>query len=311
MKNISVIVPIYNSEKYISRCIDSILNQEYKDFELLLINDGSTDNTINIINSYDDERIKIYSQENKGAGSARNLGLKYATGKYIVFVDSDDIIKSDYLKIMIELIEKNNADIVACLYEKNVENIIENQTKNNEYIEILNNEKAFKYLISLPEKIPMSVVGKIFLKEIIENNLFDENNYYEDIEFATKVFLNSKKVVFLNKKMYICNKRSNSRSSFFENDDRIKACEKSFKIVPKELLNDYITYALFNAISIVNMMILNNIYNCELQNKVKKFVKENIKSVKKSKYGFVKKIQIYIFNYNFSLYKIIYCKLKR
>ena len=311
MKNISVIVPIYNSEKYISRCIDSILNQEYKDFELLLINDGSTDNTNNIINSYNDGRIKIYNQENKGAGSARNLGLKYATGKYIVFVDSDDIIKSDYLKIMIEIIEKNNADIVACLYEKNVENIIENQTKDNEYIEILNNENAFKYLISLPEKIPMSVIGKIFVKEIIDNNLFDENNYYEDIEFATKIFLNSQKVVFLNKKMYIYNQRKNSRSSFFENDDRIKACEKSFKIVQKELLNDYITYALFNAISIVNMMLLNNKYNCELQNKVKEYVKENIKSVKKSKYGFVKKLQIYLFNYNFNLYKIIYCKLKK
>ena len=87
MKKISVIVPIYNSEKYISNCIDSILSQEYKDFELLLINDGSTDNTINIINSYNDGRIKIYNQENKGAGSARNLGLKYATGKYIVFID--------------------------------------------------------------------------------------------------------------------------------------------------------------------------------------------------------------------------------
>lgn len=301
MKNISIIVPIYNSEKYISKCIDSILNQEYKDFELLLINDGSTDNTSNIINSYEDERIKIYNQENKGTGSARNLGLKYATGKYIVFIDSDDSITNDYLKIMLELLEKNEADIVSCVYKQN---------DNTQDYDVLDREKAFKYLISLPEKIPMSVVGKIFKKETIDNIVFDENNNYEDIEFATKSFLNCKKVVFLNKKMYISNKRSDSRSSFFENDDRIIACQKSFEIIPKEILDDYITYSLFNAISIVNMMVLNNRYNYELQEKVKKFIKENIKSVKKSQYNIIKKIQIYLFHYNLNLYKKIYCNIK-
>lgn len=149
MSDVSIIVPVYNSEKYIAKCIESILNQDYKEFELLLINDGSTDSSCNIMNLYDDKRIKIYNQENKGTGSARNLGLKYATGNYIAFVDSDDTIENNYLSIMLELIKKNNADIVSCQYKQN---------KDTEKIEILDKEQAFKYLIALPEKIPMSVI---------------------------------------------------------------------------------------------------------------------------------------------------------
>lgn len=302
MSDVSIIVPIFNGEKYISECIDSILTQEYNDFELLLINDGSTDNTNNIINSYNDNRIKIYNQENKGTGSARNLGLKYATGKNIVFVDSDDKISSNYIKTMVELLEETKADIVSCAYKK---------TKLKEDIVVLDKENAFKYLISLPEKIPMSVIGKVFKKEVINNFLFDENNVFEDIEFATKVFLNSNKVVFLNKILYIYNQRNDSRSRKSINDDRIVACKKSFEVIPKNLFDDYITYSMFNAISIVNMMILNDKYNNELKEKVIKFVKENVKYVRNSSYGVIKKVQIYLFLYNFNLYKKIYFSLKK
>ena len=149
MSEVSIIVPIYNSEKYISACIESILHQTYKDFELLLIDDGSTDNTNNIIKKYKDSRIKIYRQENKGTGAARNLGMKHANGNYLTFVDSDDAIEQRYLEIMLNACKNNNADIVSCVYMKNDK---EPKTK------ILNNTEAFRYLISLPEKIPMSVV---------------------------------------------------------------------------------------------------------------------------------------------------------
>ena len=113
--------------------------------------------------------------------------------------------------------------------------------------------------------------------------------------------------------MYKCSYRKNSRSNFYESDDRIRACYKSLKLITKQydlFLEDYITYTLFNSIDIFNMMILNDNYNIKLLQKVQKIVKKHIKSVKKSQYGLSKKMQIYLFYYNFSLYKVLYKALK-
>jgi len=95
---ISVIVPVYNAERYISRCVDSILKQTYSDWELLLVDDGSKDNSLAILNDYGkkDSRIRTFHQENAGAGAARNVGLENAIGDYIVFIDSDDFVEPDF-----------------------------------------------------------------------------------------------------------------------------------------------------------------------------------------------------------------------
>lgn len=100
MKKISIIVPVYNSEKYLGKCIDSILNQTYKDFELLLFNDGSKDNSLYIMKEYSlkDNRIKVIDQKNMGVAKTRNKGIELATGEYIAFIDNDDTIQEDYLE---------------------------------------------------------------------------------------------------------------------------------------------------------------------------------------------------------------------
>ena len=99
---ISIIVPVYNVEKYLKRCIDSILNQSFTDFELILVDDGSTDNSGEIIDEYaiKDERIKVIHKENGGLSSARNVGIEYSKGNYIAFVDSDDYINKNMYKIL-------------------------------------------------------------------------------------------------------------------------------------------------------------------------------------------------------------------
>ena len=109
---ISIIVPVYNSEKYIDRCLDSILNQTYKDLEIVLVNDGSNDQSLKILENYAlrDTRIKVVNQENKGVAAARNTGLDNATGDYILYVDSDDWIENNMVERMVEL--SANADIV-------------------------------------------------------------------------------------------------------------------------------------------------------------------------------------------------------
>ena len=124
-KDISIIVPIYNAEKYLNKCIDSIINQSKKELEIILINDGSTDNSENIIKKYDDKRIKYFKNKNQGIGKTRNFGIKKATGKYIMFLDSDDYLDKDACKYLFNKIEKENLDIVVCDFYKDIDGKIE------------------------------------------------------------------------------------------------------------------------------------------------------------------------------------------
>ena len=111
---VSVIVPIYNAEMYIDKCIQSIINQTLRDIEIILVDDGSTDRSFEISNKYakKDERIKIIKQKNKGVGAARNYGVSIATGKFITFIDSDDFVEIDMLEILYNAAINNNCDII-------------------------------------------------------------------------------------------------------------------------------------------------------------------------------------------------------
>lgn len=117
-KLISVIVPIYNAEKYISRCLNSLLSQTYKNFEVIAVDDGSTDRTFEILKQYEkkDQRIKVITKYNGGSASARNLALNFIKGDYIAFVDVDDYVSVDFLKILVDIAKKTGADIVECDY---------------------------------------------------------------------------------------------------------------------------------------------------------------------------------------------------
>lgn len=128
---ISVIIPVYNVEKYLEQCLDSVINQNLQDIEIICVDDGSTDNSPSILEKFSskDNRIKIFSKENGGQASARNLGIKKAKGKYIAFVDSDDFIKEDMFVKLYDVAENNNLDIAMCkiaLYDDNTGNIDEN-----------------------------------------------------------------------------------------------------------------------------------------------------------------------------------------
>ena len=116
MKKVSIIVPVYNTGKYIQKCIESLLSQTYKNLEILLINDGSTDNSEQIILSYKDKRIKYTSKENEGIGKTRNLGIDLATGDYLMFIDSDDYIKEDCVEKFVKKCESHKCDIAVSDY---------------------------------------------------------------------------------------------------------------------------------------------------------------------------------------------------
>ena len=155
MIKVSVIMPVYNVGKYLNECIDSVINQTLKDIEIICIDDGSRDNSLNILNSYKekDNRIHIIQQQNQYAGIARNNGLKMATGKYIIFLDSDDWFDRNMLESMYNQAEKDNSDIVICGW-KNFNNLTKNITNEFEIQDDLINISPFS---------PEEIADKLFI----------------------------------------------------------------------------------------------------------------------------------------------------
>ena len=195
MADISIIVPIYNAEKYLNKCIESLINQTKKELEFILINDGSTDNSEEIIKSYKDKRIKYFKNENQGIGKTRNFGIEKATGKYIMFVDSDDYIDKNMAKLVFDKAFSNSLDMVVCDYYKVI---------NNENIE----EKlpSFKptTLKNSPDLlcgINLSPWNKIYKTSLIKDNniKFVENLKYEDAPFVIEALDKANKVGKVNK----------------------------------------------------------------------------------------------------------------
>lgn len=195
---ISVIVPVYNVEKYIVRCIESIINQSYKNLEIILVNDGSTDSSGKICDEYaaDDKRIYVIHKKNGGQSTARNAALDLAKGEYITFVDSDDYINTDFVKIMYETIIRFNADIVQCGYIRGTENTFPD-------IRINDNCKVIDINTALSTSIYDVVVwAKLYKRKVIGTIRFPEGKVHEDEAVYYKFAYNSKKICILENKMY-------------------------------------------------------------------------------------------------------------
>ncbi len=189
MSLVSIIIPVYNREKYIEKTLLSVLKQPNFDYEIIIINDGSTDKSLQICEMYSKQYdcIKIYSQENKGVSAARNLGIKKSSGKYIMFLDSDDYYVDNFFNNQLESELKNDYDLLA--YSSYVSNI-----KRNRYAV----EQRFKdMVISCCQWAPIGHFGScIYLKEmLIKNDIwFDEGvRYNEDLAFKFKAFHCAKK----------------------------------------------------------------------------------------------------------------------
>ncbi|CVK16459.1 Glycosyltransferase involved in cell wall bisynthesis [Apibacter mensalis] len=199
---VSVIVPVYNVEPYLRKCLDSIINQTFKEIEIIIINDGSTDNSQLIIDEYalKYDNIRSVIQSNKGLSEARNTGIKHASGKFLAFVDSDDWIEREMIQEMYHLAIKHSAEIVVCSLQN-----IDNQDK------IL---KKLPELHHLPEKIILSqdfsifgemscfACNKIFKRELFNNISFPKNMHFEDVATIPRLFFKAKTVAKTNKFFY-------------------------------------------------------------------------------------------------------------
>ena len=208
---ISIIVPIYNVEKYLRQCLDSIQDQTYQNFECLLINDGSSDNSADICREYvsKDSRFRYIEKENGGVSSARNLGIEHSKGEYITFIDSDDWVDSDYLEVLYTALIDENADISVSTYKRfhmadncwyvhsfqrgYEKRVFTNQELIDEFIDLDTFDYSYRY-----------VCGKLVRKCLLDKIAFNEmTTLGEDMEFWLKLYLISNKVVFVNRDSYI------------------------------------------------------------------------------------------------------------
>jgi glycosyltransferase involved in cell wall biosynthesis len=211
MDKISVIIPVYNVAPYIRKCLDSVINQTYKNLEIILVNDGSTDKSGSICDEYKatDKRIQVFSKKNGGVSSAKNIGLNNATGKYIGFVDSDDWVEPDMYENMYNAAEKNNVQISVCGYYKN-NNVIKNKTTISQ--DIITTENMLLY--PLKRDYYMGFCGytwnKLFLADVMLK--FDESIHYgEDVLLYSQIVLKGDCIgTFIDKPLYHYRQRNDS-----------------------------------------------------------------------------------------------------
>lgn len=209
---VSVIVPVYNVEKYLEKCLDSLINQTLEDIEIICVNDGSTDNSLAILQEYQtkDNRIKIITQENKGLSGARNTGMRHVTGKYVLFVDSDDWIEIDTLESLFSYSVKFKLDITMYPYKFFHEESLNYEENDSSNLNMFNSSFSncsfgYKDILNFLFKIPHNTWNKFYSKSFLDeiDEEFIEGKNYEDIDFFFKTIFKTDNIgVYKEKPLY-------------------------------------------------------------------------------------------------------------
>lgn len=209
-KLLSIIVAVYNAEDYLNRCVDSILKQDYQNYELILVDDGSTDNSYSICEEYSkkNSRIRVFHKDNEGCFSAWNRGLNEAKGEIIGFVDNDDIIDPKMYSVLIQNMDKYGADISVCGRYRCVDGILEPSSKEN-ITHVYSRDEALYELFAVTKRIRPAVWDKIYKTEIFKELRF-ENTYFEDAALTYLLVSNVNKVVYTEAQLYQYSVHGNS-----------------------------------------------------------------------------------------------------
>ena len=248
---VSIIIPVYNTEKYLRECLDSVLNQTFKDFECICINDCSTDNSRSILEEYakkDDRFIVINLSENKGQGEARNYGLNIAKGKYITFVDSDYWVTSDCLEVLYKAIENYDTDFVSAKFF-----LFDNLTHTTETnyrepkisfsVPLYAKEDKKNVLKNITFMQTSTVCGNIFKKVFLStNNIYFQSIKFEDTLFMWEAIIRADKFIFIKDTIYFYRiNRQNSTMSLFTIEDKINYYLK-LKELSQQKFKDYFLF---------------------------------------------------------------------
>lgn len=245
MPEISVILPVFNSEEFIGKAIESVLAQTFEDFELIIVNDGSTDSSKDIIDSFIDDRIRIISQSNQGPGAARNNALKMAQGSYVMYLDSDDWFCPDALEVAYSEINKYDADFTFFkMINYDGERYYENDWFELKTLQVFEN-KVFNpretpgSIFDLSVGVCQKIYNRFFLERI--DARFPEGIFFEDMPFFYYVFLKAERISIINRHLYVRRKHASSITNVVD--------EKFFDTVPagQELMRIFIENGWYDA----------------------------------------------------------------
>ncbi|QWQ39040.1 glycosyltransferase [Gemella sp. zg-570] len=316
---ISIIVPVYKVEKYLERCVNSILLQTYKNLEIILVDDGSPDDSGKMCEELakTDSRIVVYHKENGGLSDARNFGVEKARGKYIGFVDSDDYIHENMYQHLYETIKTNNIDIAEC----NVTRVYGNKEKphyaGEEFCNILRVDEYIKEYLSM-EKVYGSVWCKLISSDIAKKLKFPVGKYYEDMFYNYDLFKVIDKIAITSKCYYYYYIRENSITTEKYSSKQIDIIE-ILNTINDYILKEYpqfseesfirLTYAYLSTFN--HLIVDNNYKNYPEFIELREYFKNNFsKILKSSKAAKELKISVLILNVNIKLYRYLYKKYK-
>lgn len=240
---ISVIVPVYNVEDYLDRCVESIVNQTYKNLEIILVDDGSTDSSGKKCDAWKakDSRILVIHKENGGQAEARNFGLDLSTGDYIGFVDSDDYIDVSMFYVLINIILDNNCETVECSMMRFSNQEDECFIKGTNQVVVFNHEEAIEDFV-LERHLQCTVPNMLVKSNIAKNIKFDVGKINEDILWPYRVYVRSDKVIYIDSTLYFYYQRHDStmNSTYSEKRfDGLDALETRAELIKEEYPNLY------------------------------------------------------------------------
>lgn len=318
---ISVILPIYNAESYLNRCLDNLINQTYTNLEIICVDDGSTDNSLKLLKEYQDKdnRIKVIHQNNAGPGITRNIGLSVATGDYISFIDADDYSDKEMFNLMLQKQIDYDADICCCnvawVYKDKQENCIP-VIKDG----LISNDLAMKFIGN--DSFNSCLWNKLFKKELLENFKLIEKLCSEDYDACVRLIAKAKKIYYMGNVLYFyfkenpdsitinCLKEKTTRDTFYVNKKCLYYLEKQHFLSALPMARKKVF------IASVLLIISIYIYDKEQHNrisllKIKSVLKKNFKYLLSSNIGFDKKLFCIIFSYLPFCFKYIKPLLKR
>lgn len=281
MIKISIIVPVWNVEEYLEKCLDSLVNQTLKEKEIIIVNDGSPDNSEKIILKYQQKYsnlITYIKKENGGLGSARNKGLEVAKGEFICFVDSDDWLEENTCEEMYNKAKKENSKIVIC-------DMVDHYPDKTIYHDCTH--------FNTPYEKTSSACNKIFKKDLINNlRFFEEKIWYEDLNFTTKLFLSNPKISTINKGFYHCHAHAGSimlNNNSLKNLDIIKCIDdiKEYALTNNLYNEEIFSYLIFQHILITSIVRVLRQKSNDKKKVIKtltKYCQKNIGSYKKYPY---------------------------
>lgn len=302
---LSIVVPIYNVEKYLRKCINSLINQTYKNIEIILVDDGSSDSSGNIADEYaeKDSKIKVIHKTNGGLADARNKGIEIATGKYIAFIDSDDWIDCDAYSYAIKMMKKLDSDMFVFQAQSCYNNFEDKINNTNEYI-LIENEDIFDYW----GIIGRGVCDKVFLREYWNNIKFPFGKTSEDIFVIYKLMAKAQKTILSSNVYYYYRQREGSISktknvridSYYAYKNARKFIKEKYTKSYNKFMKNYLT----NCMGIYNAIILYDNQN-KWKKQMLKEISENKNYILKANVPIIKKVQILVLLHFKKIYYLI------